>query len=306
MNRENQSETSLSRRHLLFAGAAGATGMLLGAGNPVARAAIPGFNADDPASVLRAVIRMRYSEDGRLTMGWLKARRFGVVDAEITPLFGMVTGTFGRHRVLDDGSVENVSFELAFYTDLESGEVLDSITIPYTNKTVEVPRLLLGPSKSRTLPLFHRVRESGTAPPEADAASTSAMRPAGSSRVENWLGPVTMKDNDIWIAQASSATRIPADPKARKVIYNEALSNAADASDLIDSDLPSVPAKLGYTGISSWRPWMEMGDHPGHTVSSGFGGKAFHADELPDDYRAMAERFYPEALADPAAILAKA
>lgn len=305
MNRDASNENIISRRNLLFAGAAGASGMLLAAGNPHASAALPGFNADDPAAVLRAVTRMRYSEDGRLTMGWLKARRFGVIDAEITPLFGMVTGTFGRHRVLEDGSVENVSFELAFYTDLDSGEVLDAITIPYTNKTVKVPRLLLGPSKSRTPPLFHRVRESSTPAPEADAASSAAMRPAGSSRVENWLGPVTMKDNDIWIAQASSATRTPADPQARKVIYNEALSNAADASDLLDSDLPSVPAKLGYTGISSWRPWMEMGDHPGHTVSSGFGGKAFHADDLPDDYRAMAERYYPEALADPAAILAK-
>jgi hypothetical protein len=281
--------------------AAGVAGALVGGSRIAVAAGSSDFNAKDPASVLRAVTRMRYSEDGRLTMGWLKALRYGVVDAEITPLFGMVTGTFGRHRVMEDGSVENVSFELAFYTDLESGEVLDRITIPYTNKSVEVPRLLLGPNKSRTKPLFHELMESG--PPAERTDSESAMRPLGSTRVERWLGPVTIKDNNVWITEASSAVLVPADPKADKVVYNESLVITADYADLMNPDLPSVPAKLGYTGVSSWRPWMQMGDHPGHTTSSGFGGKAFDADALPDDYRAMAERFYPEALANPAAIL---
>lgn len=299
MSRENENVGCISRRQVVVAGVAGA---LLHGAVPKAAAATSEFNANDPASVLRAVTRMRFSEDGRLTMGWLKARRFGVVDGAITPLLGMVTGTFGRHWVLDDGSVEKVSFELAFYTDLESGEVLDKITIPYTNKTVKVPRLLLGPSTSRTLPVFHSKKQSNT-PPEADSASTAAMRPAGSSQVEEWLGPVTSKENDIWISQSSSAIRVPTDPDARNVIYSEALNSTAAYSDLLNPDLPSVASKLGYTGISTWRPWMEMGSHPGHTTSSGFGGKAFRVEDLPDDYRAMAERYYPEALANPAAIL---
>ncbi|MEE8305783.1 MAG: hypothetical protein V3R81_00885 [Gammaproteobacteria bacterium] len=129
----------LSRRHIM---AAGLTTALVGRSRLAAAA--PQFDPNDPASVLRTVFRMRGREDGRITMGWLKARRFGVVDAEITPLFGMITGTFGRYRVLADGSIVNNSFELAFYTDLESGEVLETFTLPYTGKTVSVPRLMLG------------------------------------------------------------------------------------------------------------------------------------------------------------------
>jgi hypothetical protein len=83
------------------------------------------------------------------------------------------------------------------------------------------------------------------------------------------------------------------------------VTTQAAAADIMNPDLMSIPMSLSYTGVTTWRPWMQMGDHPGHTTSHGVGGKAFHVDELPDDYRALAERFYPEALADPGAVLDK-
>jgi len=286
----------LSRRHIM---AAGLTTALLGRSR-MAAAAAP-FDPNDPASVLRTAFRMRGIEDGRITMGWLKARRFGVVDAEITPLFGMVTGTFGRYRILDDGSIVNASFELAFYTDLETGDVLETFTMPYTGKTVSVPRLMLGPSKGTTRPVFHELIETGYDAERTE--SETAMRPVGSTRFERWLGPVTVKDDNIWITQASSATLIPADPNANKVVYSESVTSQADYADAINPNLVTIPSALSYTGITSWRPWMEMEDHSGHTTSHGFGGKTFDVDGLPDDYRAMAERYYPDAIANPGAVL---
>ena len=292
----------IPRRHVLAAGLAAA---VVGGGKAAVAAAADGrrFDPDDPASLLRTVSRMRGSEDGRIAMGWLKARRYGVVDAEITPLFGMVTGTFSRYRVLSDGSILNTSFELAFYTDLDSGEVLESLTMPYTGTTVAVPRLLLGPSQGTTRPVFHALTERNDTEERTD--SEAAMRPVGSTRFERWLGPVTVKDDYVWITEASSAVRIPADPNASKVVYSESVTSKATYSDVMNPDLVTIPSTLSYTGISSWRPWMEMGNHPGHTTSHGVGSKAFAQEDLPDDYRAMAERYYPEALADPGAVLDK-
>lgn len=296
----HEANSQLTRRGVL---GAGMSTMLLGPAvltpRP-ARASDP-FDAKDPASVLLAVSRMRGSLDGRITMGWLKARRYGVIDAELTPLLGMVTGTFARHKLLENGAIETNSFELAFYTDLETGEVLDTLTMPFTGKTVKVPRLLLGPSRGTTRPRFHEIVETRDAEERTD--SEEAMRPPGSTRFERWLGPVERKQDDIWITQASTAVRIPAEPQARKIVYSESVTSRARYDDIASPGVSSVPATLSYTGVSSWRPWMEMGAHPGHTTSHGIGGKTFDVAELPDDYRAMAERFYPEALADPGSLL---
>lgn len=296
-------KSTLSRRNALTAGSGLA---LMGATGAVTRAAhAADFDATDPVSVLRTVSRMRGSlNDGRIAMGWLKGQRYGVVDGEITPLMGMVTGTFARYRILEGGLLQNHSFELAFYTDFNTGEVLEELTIPYTGKTVKVPRLLLGPAKSVTRPVFHEIIEMGGDEETLDEESESAMRPSGSSTFERWMGPVTNKDGHVWITQASSATLTPADPNAPKVVYSESVTSMGSDKDVM-SDMPSIPATLSYTGITTWRPWMQMGDHPGHTTSSGIGGKAFDIDDLPDDYRAMSEKYYPEAFGDPAAILDK-
>lgn len=296
-------KSRLSRRNAM---ATGATFGVLGASGALVRPTrAAAFDATDPVSVLRTVSRMRGSvDDGRIAMGWLKGQRFGVVDGEITPLMGMVTGTFARYRILEGGLLQNHSFELAFYTDFNTGEVLEELTIPYTGKTVKVPRLLLGPAKSVTRPVFHEVIERGGDEEALDEESESAMRPSGSSTFERWMGPVTNKDGHVWITQASSATLTPADPNAPKVVYSESVTSMARDKDVM-SDMPSIPATLSYTGITTWRPWMQMGDHPGHTTSSGIGGKAFNIDDLPDDYRAMSEKYYPEAFGDPGAILDK-
>ena len=105
MTNDSQFTLNIGRRQALnFSVSALATASIA----PLANTAVASgyFESSDPVSVLRTLHRMRGSEDGRIAMGWLKGQRYGVVDGEITPLMGMVTGTFARHKVRDDGAVE--------------------------------------------------------------------------------------------------------------------------------------------------------------------------------------------------------
>jgi hypothetical protein len=64
-----------------------------------------------------------------------------------------------------------------------------------------------------------------------------------------------------------------------------------------------VASSVNYSAMTSWRPWMNMGDVPGHTFSNGFGGRAWRLDDLPEDYLAFVRRVHPDVLEDPEALL---
>ncbi len=308
MHQQPRFQSGFTRRRAI---ATGVGGVLAAASTSVIRPARADghagghFDPDNAASVLRTLHKMRGDEGGRIAMGWLLGRRFGVVNGEITPLMGMVTGTFARHKILDDGSIALTSFELAFYTDFYTGELIDTLVMPYTGKTVNVPRLMLGPGTNVHKPVFHEVLEFGAPPVDESERSSSetAMRPTGSSRVEKWLGPVTIKDGHVWITEASSAKLIPADPNALPVTYSESVTYKGAEADVMNPDLQTIASTLSYTGITSWRPWMEMGDHPGQTTSHAMGSKTYDVNQLPDTYRQLCETYYPDAFRDPGAVL---
>ena len=55
--------------------------------------------------------------------------------------------------------------------------------------------------------------------------------------------------------------------------------------------------------MTSFRPWMQVGDLPGHTFSNGYGGRVRSVQELPAEYRDYVQQVHPDALADPEALL---
>ena len=47
---------------------------------------------------------MRGALDGRLCMGYVKGLYYGVVEDRITPLYGVLGGTFSRFQRVEGGS----------------------------------------------------------------------------------------------------------------------------------------------------------------------------------------------------------
>ena len=286
-----------TNRRAVLAGSAAIAGLSI-----KTAAAADKLDVTDPKSVLRAAMKMRGALDGRLVFGALRAIRYTVVNAEVRPLMGLVTGTFTRYTMEKDGSVGVRSMELAFYTDAVTGELLDKLTMPYTGTVVEVPKLRLGPSTGVIRAQWEFKDERTTAP--STSASQQAMAPAGTSRTMNYLRAPVIRDGIISI-QLDGFNRLqPADAKLPPVGYNEMVTYSAALKDVEDPKQVTVQSRTGFTDISTWRPWMKMDSVAGHTVSSGVGVKVFRIEDLPMDYLAIANRWYPDVIANPEKALA--
>ena len=107
-------------------------------------AAMPKANAATETN-LRRFVKMRGALDGRLVIGCVAGRYSGVVEGQVTPLFGVVSAVFSLYRRRND-SFEVASLEQAYYTDLQSGLVLEHWKNPYTGEAVSVPVYSEAPS----------------------------------------------------------------------------------------------------------------------------------------------------------------
>lgn len=281
------SDAPSTRRDLLAA--AGAVG--LGAAVPApadAAAARVSLDLDDPAQRLKAFMMMRGALDESLVIGCISGRYYGVVENEIKPLYGVVAATFSRYRRAADGGYDGVSYEIPYFTDLATGEVMDNWLNPYTGQTVTVAH-----SGYSAAPI-HVGRD----------LSISLPRPVPGLTVRHRVLPPQIVGDDVWLTEETmSELQIPGADKP--IRYSELVAMHAQASDLAASRARRVPCQTNYTSIVSWRPWLKMGDHPGHLIGNGIGRYGMTLDELPEAWRRAVAARRPEALRDPGAALAE-
>lgn len=265
---------------------------MLGAGAAAAlpaglRAADSGLDVTSPEGRQRTFMMMRCALDEDLVTNWVQASYFGVVGDEMTPLFGVSSAVFSRTRRLEDGSYRSVSFELAWFTDPVTGKAMDSFRNPYTNQDCAVPSGGFQPSAS----IFGR------------DLSFRLPNPIPGLTIEHDVLPFVVRGDDVWVSeQMRSAATIPGASKPFR--YSDNTVMHARKSDLIKPGATRVTSEVAYTNVVSWRPWLGMGDRPGHLTASGIGRQNAHPDSLPPAWLEATAARKPEVLKDPAAILA--
>ncbi len=248
--------------------------------------AAPALDLSDPKARLRAFMRLRGSLDEQLVIGCISGRYYGVVEAEVRPLYGVVAATFARYRRLADGRFEGVNFELAYFTDLDSGEVMDRWANPYTGETVDVAHTLAPTSKfvigeDLALRLTRNV-------PGLDMRH--ATRP-----------PLIIGDDLWWTEEVFTQVQIPG--RATPLRYSEIVTLQTKVSDLAGGKSARVPCSNAYSSIVNWRPWLKMGDAPGHLMGQGSGVYGAKLADLPAPWLRATQARHPEILKDPAARL---
>lgn len=260
-------------------------GLAVAAAAPGAMAATAAGLAT-PAGRMRAFILMRGALDDRVVTGCFRGRYWGCVNGAMTPLFNVVSVIFSRYRALGDGSYRSVAIEQSYFLDRMTGECLQSLVNPYTGKTVQVPHDGYPPTAIVFTP---------------DLSMKVAALPPGMA-FDHHSTPFVVQGDDVIMNEIVTATTMPKGG-GKPGLHHEITTLHARLSDLRRPNAKKVPCAVTYTNVKSWRGWLEMGDLPGETISSGDGSFGVPFSDIPAVWKEAAQRYHPELLTDPVKLL---
>jgi len=207
--------------------------------------------------------------------------KYGRVGNSLTPLWNTNTIGFSRIRYPEQGGYRVDTLEVVFYTDLASGERLESWYNPYTSREVEV--IVPAPAAVSS---YH----SEVGPSERTAG--------GGIRIAESIQPPRTIGGDTWV-QVEKRVAVAPDPAEALIFSSIEFVDYRGGTDDLRSGAPRVEATLQLEIVSDWLPWMEMGGRAGGLYTRAKGTKLFTLDDLPASSRQLLKRHYPEIAEDP-------
>ncbi len=280
----------MDRRNLMkLAG----TGIALSATAPALMGCSKAATATQPidyqsdAGRLKTVLLMRGALDERLVTNWIRARYFGVIGDKMQPLFGVVAATFNRYRQMENGGYEYATREIAYFTDHDCTEALETYENPYTGEVVSIPQGGVDAALVRIGPDMHY--------------ALAEERPG--IEMKHTFYPVHLDGDDVWLTESENvAVNFPGGlPPFR---YQDVATYHAPKAELEAADAVAVQALVGYSSVTSWRPWLNMpAGTQGHLTATGTGRTNSSFDAMPKAWIEATKKRNPHILDDPGALL---
>jgi hypothetical protein len=184
--------------------------------------------------------------------------------------------------------------ELGFFTDLDSGEVIDRWVNPYLDEDVEVVHLANPAINASIKPYRQRQglyeainNEGGRGAPFILPWKLVGGRAMTEQHANLWVrNPM---DPEIWKRESAGESIRISDSNT----FNVAIE------DLQNPDLKKVQSFGNWTHQRPWQPWMLMGQDPGFIQYTCFTGSAATLDDMPEQIVALARDRFPEFLVAP-------
>jgi hypothetical protein len=296
---------SITRRAVLASTAIGVIAGAVGPASasssaPAGRAAAARPASLSPQALLDSYVRLRGRTDGGITFGWLDALRYAVVDGEVYPLCRVLAAGAARFRKISDTRYDAVMLEVAHYVDMESGELLDTLTMPVAGRVVKVPHYRTGPKR---VAFGIAIDESERVGEGIPRSQLQAFAPVGTVRLVRSVSQPRLQGDDYFVRHEEYGRVRPGDPSVPGVFYREWTNWRGPADTALDGRLASAPCDYSYAALTSWRPWMQMGDTAGHTAENGSGSKIASLTELPHEIWNLTERIHPDFIENPERVL---
>lgn len=275
-----------TRRQILAGSALGLSTALLEGPITASFAASQNIDLDAPENRMNALMKMYGATDDRVCFGFVTGLFYGLVEQQLTPLFGILASTFNRYILRSDGTYDGRALEIAYLTDLETGERLEKFTNPYTGEILrDIPMTRFGPRPLRVGP-----------------HAAERLRVPGVDRdvVQRFL-PFRVVNDTVWLVEEIQARFVPKEgPPSRTTSVT---NYGAKISDVLDPKLKTLSTEVSYTDTVNWMPWLNMGDRPGVVMGNATGRTVQSIDGLPSKLLEFTREFHPDVLDDPIALL---
>jgi hypothetical protein len=307
MSLGNLIDSPLSRRVLLI-GAGAATGFGMAGLTPslasgATPATLPG--ADDPEQCLKNYIKMTSDLSGKPIFGWQQGLLYGSMPGQmIKPLLGMVGFGCGSIEAQKDGTYHSLWKEVLYYTDLKTGEVIDSWVNPYNNATCEVLHVhnaSVNMVLKAHLPDYAAIKEK-----TGNELGYSSVQTEQDPDHPYFLQTAVAGDTVTLFSDARGYVHNPLDPKTwprestgEYYSVGEFYMNCGSLKALLDKKVTNVPSTGTWNRLAAWLPWMLMGGQQGQLFYMTTTKKLGAASELPAYVRNYTEKHYPDFLTPP-------
>ena len=217
------------------------------------------------------LVRVLGRSDGGVSVRWTDGVLTAHVDSKTTPCFRVLSQIFSRHRRRTDGGFDTVVFELAYFTDLERRELLETWRNPFTAVTVTVPKTVLGPTPYRIT---------------AEQRVERETRFSGGVPFDHRFS-VDASGDDLWVTESLDSIMPSPAPGVPGFGFHENFVYHTSADSLLDRSRPCVGARVQKINVLSWRPWMLMGDVRGLTMTRAHGRVIDDLAQLPDAFKRL-------------------
>lgn len=286
MDKPSVTSSTASRRQVLAGSAMGVSAAMLGSQIGTSYAATEAIDLNAPENRMTALMKIYGAIDDRVCFGYVVGTFYGFVDQQLLPLFGILASTFNRYQQRPDGTYEGRALEIAYLTELETGERLTSFKNPYTGETLTDIRtnrfgprpILVGPTSAERLPV-----------------------PGVDRQVKQRLLPFRIVNDTVWLVEEIQASFVPDGGAPLKT--TSVTNYGARLSDVLNPDLKTVSTEVSYADTTDWMPWMNMAGMPGMIMGNATGRTVSSIDELPPKHQELTREIYPDVLEDPKALL---
>jgi hypothetical protein len=234
------------------------------------------LNLDDPTDALTAMIKMRGSLKAEDVPHWYYGTIYAVLPGKTpVPLVDFEGSEIDYYERQADGSYHAYGATVSFFRDTKSGKLLKDFDNPITGERNEVR------PNSISVKAYYIYSSHGY-------KRSDDPRPIDRNLTINRLLQWKESGDNIWL------TMRRAYPQGLPMGEHQLVRGSV--TELHDQSLAKVYTTAAPTFIAPWLPWMDMQNHPGHTVWAGPAHKLDRVEDYPRELLELMEKNFPQKL----------